>query len=88
VDKNAGQGCVTWVSLDPELILNLELLRKRVEAGDVIVAASSELAPVIATIAEERARIGKFSDPMSLDANYVRRSDAEIFWKGSWAGVR
>lgn len=25
---------------------------------------------------------GEFTDPMQLDGNYLRRSDAEIFWKG------
>ena len=25
---------------------------------------------------------GRFTDALALDANYVRRSDAEIFWKG------
>lgn len=88
VVERAGPGLVTWVSLDAELIWNLELMQRRLEAGDVIVAASSELAPIIGTIAEERARMGDFSDPVSLDANYVRRSDAEIFGKGSSAGVR
>ncbi len=34
----------------------------------------------IAALAE-----GRFTDALALDANYVRRSDAEIFWKGSTA---
>jgi len=42
----------------------------------------------IGTIAEERAKAGEFSDPLALDANYVRRSDAEIFWKGPSTRVR
>jgi tRNA threonylcarbamoyladenosine biosynthesis protein TsaB len=88
VDSEAANHRVTWVSLDPELIRNLELVRKRIAAGDILVPAPSELAPIIGKIAEERASLGKFSDPLSLDANYVRRSDAEIFWKGSSAGVR
>jgi hypothetical protein len=25
---------------------------------------------------------GELTDPAWLDANYVRRSDAELFWKG------
>ncbi len=28
---------------------------------------------------------GRFTDVLALDANYVRRSDAEIFWKGTAA---
>jgi tRNA threonylcarbamoyladenosine biosynthesis protein TsaB len=44
---------------------------------------SGLLAPVIGRIAYERARRGETTDALTLDANYVRRSDAELFWKGS-----
>ena len=50
--------------------------------------ATSELAAKIGLIAEEKAGRGEFSDPLELDANYVRRSDAEIFWKGPSAHAR
>lgn len=43
---------------------------------------SGLLAPVIGRIAYERARRGETTDALTLDANYVRRSDAELFWKG------
>jgi len=39
------------------------------------------LAAAIARIAARRYSLGERPDPMSLDANYVRRSDAEIFSK-------
>jgi tRNA threonylcarbamoyladenosine biosynthesis protein TsaB len=32
-------------------------------------------------LAQERLRRGLFDDPMTLDANYLRRTDAEIFAK-------
>jgi tRNA threonylcarbamoyladenosine biosynthesis protein TsaB len=41
------------------------------------VVAPSEIAAQIASIASERDP----KDPAALDANYVRRSDAELFWK-------
>jgi tRNA threonylcarbamoyladenosine biosynthesis protein TsaB len=41
------------------------------------VPAPRELAAAIARIAERR----EWQDPAALDANYVRRSDAELFWK-------
>jgi hypothetical protein len=31
---------------------------------------------------------GRFTDALALDANYVRRPDAELFWKGNAAHVR
>lgn len=44
-------------------------------------AASPALAPFIGKVAFERASRGEFIDPLRLDANYVRRSDAELLWK-------
>jgi tRNA threonylcarbamoyladenosine biosynthesis protein TsaB len=43
--------------------------------------APCALAGVIAKIAIRRTAAGLAQDPALLDANYVRRSDAEIFWK-------
>jgi tRNA threonylcarbamoyladenosine biosynthesis protein TsaB len=39
------------------------------------------LAGAIARIAFRRFVCGQAQDPAALDANYVRRSDAELFWK-------
>jgi tRNA threonylcarbamoyladenosine biosynthesis protein TsaB len=46
-----------------------------------IEAASAVLAPSIGCIGVERARRGEVLDAVNLDANYVRRSDAEMQWK-------
>jgi tRNA threonylcarbamoyladenosine biosynthesis protein TsaB len=46
-----------------------------------MVTAPRELAAAIARIAYARFVRGEASDPAALDANYVRRSDAELFWK-------
>ena len=86
--READGDAVRWVSLDPELITKLPGWGERVRRGELVVKASPELATAIGQIAQERARAGKFSDPLELDANYVRRSDAEIFWKGPAAHVR
>lgn len=45
------------------------------------VTAPRSLAAAIARIAAGRFLAGEASDPAALDANYVRRSDAELFWK-------
>ncbi|HEY1205632.1 MAG: tRNA (adenosine(37)-N6)-threonylcarbamoyltransferase complex dimerization subunit type 1 TsaB [Bryobacteraceae bacterium] len=39
------------------------------------------LAGAIGRIAEERFLAGLAADPAALDASYVRRSDAELFWR-------
>jgi tRNA threonylcarbamoyladenosine biosynthesis protein TsaB len=43
--------------------------------------ASAVLAPIIGQLAFDRASRGEFTDSLRLDANYVRRSDAELLWK-------
>jgi tRNA threonylcarbamoyladenosine biosynthesis protein TsaB len=45
------------------------------------VTAPRALAAAIARIAAQRFERGEACDPAALDANYVRRSDAELFWK-------
>jgi tRNA threonylcarbamoyladenosine biosynthesis protein TsaB len=88
IHERAGGSTVAWVSLDPEMVTDLERFKRRVDQGDTIRACSPELANMIGFLGEERAARGDFSDPLALDANYVRRSDAEIFWKGPGSNVR
>jgi tRNA threonylcarbamoyladenosine biosynthesis protein TsaB len=45
------------------------------------VTAPRALAGAIARIAARRLERGEACDPAAIDANYVRRSDAELFWK-------
>jgi tRNA threonylcarbamoyladenosine biosynthesis protein TsaB len=45
------------------------------------VTAPRALAAVIGRIAWREFRGGRACDPAEIDANYVRRSDAELFWK-------
>jgi hypothetical protein len=49
---------------------------------------SAIFAPVIGRIAYQRVLENRVTDALRLDANYVRRSDAEIFWKGGAAHGR
>jgi tRNA threonylcarbamoyladenosine biosynthesis protein TsaB len=88
VDLQAGEQPVTWISLDPGQIQSLKTLQRRIAASDRLLALPEDLVSVIGRLAVERAAKGQFSDPLMLDANYVRRSDAEIFWKNRPAGVR
>ncbi len=44
--------------------------------------APQAMAAAIACIAAGRFQRGEAQDPAALDANYVRRSDAELFWAG------
>ena len=81
VSRQAGVETVQWVSLDPALFSGLPEWKVRAAVGETMVLSTDALAAGVAELGEERAREGKFTDPLVLDANYVRRSDADIFWK-------
>jgi hypothetical protein len=49
--------------------------------GAQITEVSAALAPAIGRIALERASRGVLVDAIGLDANYVRRSDAQSAWR-------
>jgi len=81
VGKRAGGATVRWITLDPELFAEAPSWKERAAKGDTLIRCAEGLAMGVAELGEERAREGRFTDPLLLDANYVRRSDAEIFWK-------
>lgn len=63
---------------------DVEIVTQKFEPGETglpIVHAPPELAQAIGTIAVQRIAQGRAQDPAEIDANYVRRSDAELFWK-------
>jgi tRNA threonylcarbamoyladenosine biosynthesis protein TsaB len=69
----------TIVTPEPEIISRqmsqIEKLAPPVEK------VSSILAPLIGQLGYQRAQRGQLSDALSLDANYLRRTDAELHWK-------
>jgi tRNA threonylcarbamoyladenosine biosynthesis protein TsaB len=50
-------------------------------AGMRVTTAPRALAAAVGRIAWARLGAGEGGDPAGIDANYVRRSDAELFWK-------
>jgi tRNA threonylcarbamoyladenosine biosynthesis protein TsaB len=52
-----------------------------VDSDVPVVTAPRALAAAIGRIAASEYRQGRASDPAEIDANYVRQSDAELFWK-------
>ena len=69
------EGEMEFIAMDPAALAGTRFEHAR------IVTASPALAGAIARIALARFRGGEASDPAALDANYVRRSDAELLWK-------
>jgi tRNA threonylcarbamoyladenosine biosynthesis protein TsaB len=59
-----------------------EALRTTRYAALSITRAPRALAAAVGRIAARRFRQGLAVDPAAVDANYVRRSDAELHWKG------
>ena len=76
---------ISWVSTDPECLITDEAWKARELRGEKVESVSSVLAPMIGRLGLAALAEGRFTDALALDANYVRRSDAEIFWKGTAA---
>jgi tRNA A37 threonylcarbamoyladenosine modification protein TsaB len=66
-----------------ETVLPLEKFRHLVAGREVEwIDTPRPLAAAIARIAIRKAGSGHSEDPTAIEANYVRRSDAELLWKG------
>jgi tRNA threonylcarbamoyladenosine biosynthesis protein TsaB len=81
VAQKASDETVRWVTLDPELFERGSNWKERISNGESMIRCAGGLAAGVAELGEERASKGQLTDALLLDANYVRRSDAEIFWK-------
>lgn len=82
----AGAEKIAWFSTDLDCLVNEEAWKRREKLGESLESVPAVLAPAIARIAFGQLAAGRFTDALGLDANYVRRSDAEIFWKGAAHG--
>jgi hypothetical protein len=76
---------ISWVSTDAECIVSEAAWKAREIRGEKVEGVSSVRAPMIGRLGLAALAEGRFTDALALDANYVRRSDAEIFWKGKTA---
>jgi tRNA threonylcarbamoyladenosine biosynthesis protein TsaB len=69
-------------------VVSPQLQRWEAELQDTILArcrrevVSPVLADAVACLATRKFAVGEFVDALRLEANYVRRSDAELLWKG------
>ena len=68
----------------PEVVVKLDAWLPTLPVGCELISsvdAPRALAAAIGHIAWDEFTAGRASDPAEIDANYVRRSDAELFWK-------
>ena len=83
VNEHSANRPVGWISPDPDKVTVLEEWQRREKDSQRIELSSSVLAPLIGKIGLQRAREGRLVDALALDAEYIRRPDAETLWKGA-----
>jgi len=84
----AGLEKIDWVSTDPHCLTQTPgwpSRHSRDSLNETVQEVSALLAPRIGQIGFRLAQQNSLTDALHLDANYVRRSDAELFWKGASA---
>jgi tRNA threonylcarbamoyladenosine biosynthesis protein TsaB len=89
-EENSAGASVSWISTDAEMLTETDAWAARQKngagrlGGNIAVArvqiASPFLAPAIGKLGYQLATMKQFTDSLRLDANYVRRSDAEVSW--------
>ena len=78
----AGSEAIDWVSPDTSCLSRLPQWPARLALNETIQETSELLATRIGQIGYRLATQNRLTDALTLDANYVRRSDAELFAKG------
>ena len=81
VKRNCGSGQVALISATPD-VLPLDLVES-ILPGAQVELVSASLAPTIGLLGFDRANRGDLVDALGLDANYIRRSDAEVARTGA-----
>jgi tRNA threonylcarbamoyladenosine biosynthesis protein TsaB len=78
----AGELGICWVALDPAALTGASEWESRAERGESVQQESGILAPAVAQLARLMAAENRLTDALHLDANYIRRPDAEVKWMG------
>lgn len=73
---------IAWASPVTDCMFKTPQWKSRQPLNESFELVSPALAVAIARKAAFEIAAGRHTDALLLDANYVRRSDAEIFWKG------
>jgi tRNA threonylcarbamoyladenosine biosynthesis protein TsaB len=81
VKRYCGTGKAVLLSATPEVLP--PGMAESILGGARIEQVSASLAPIIGRLGFDRANRGGLVDPLGLDANYIRRSDAETARAGS-----
>lgn len=68
-------------TVQEEIVAKYDAWAAQLPQGAVPMPQEQPLARAIAAIAWDRMQAGLLQDPEDLDANYVRRADAELMWQ-------
>jgi tRNA threonylcarbamoyladenosine biosynthesis protein TsaB len=79
---------VAWRTPDPQLLEQEPLWASRLSKGDTLESIQPPFGAQLGALAYRKLLTGQITDAVSLDANYVRRSDAELFWKDHASAVK
>jgi tRNA threonylcarbamoyladenosine biosynthesis protein TsaB len=85
--ETAGES-VCWRSPDVELLQSQPVWQTLSARGHVSEHIEPPFAARLGELAYRKFQRRETTDAISLDANYVRRSDAEVFWKGNKAALK
>jgi len=88
VKEEAKGKSVRWVTPDPKMLECLPEWPSLAASSHILAEAKPPFAQRLGFLAYRKFRAGDTTDALSLDANYVRRSDAEVFWKGHKSAVQ
>jgi tRNA threonylcarbamoyladenosine biosynthesis protein TsaB len=80
VGAGPGSASIRWISPQSQTMAETQAWPARRILGETLDSASPVLAPTIGRLGHELALQGRLADALTLDANYVRRSDAEVQW--------
>lgn len=78
----AGGQKIAWASSDVDCMFETKEWKSREALEEGFELVSSFLAIAVARNAAGQVASGLYTDALGLDAHYVRRPDAEVFWKG------
>ena len=88
VADTCGATPVAWHTPDPQLLEQESVWASRRSTGDTLDSVQPPFAAELGALADRKLLSGATTDAISLDANYVRRSDAELFWKDHASTVK
>lgn len=78
----AGGQKIAWASSDVDRMFQTKEWKLREALEEEFELVSSFLAIPVARNGATQTASGQYTDALGLDADYVRRPDAEVFWKG------